>query len=298
MGRLRTVVQAVWTAATNSYLVGFAQGRIYQGPLKQMCVPGLNCYACPGAVGSCPIGALQAVLGSPKLVAPYYVLGFLTLVGALSGRFTCGFLCPFGWFQDLLYKIPLPKKVRTFRLDRPLRWMKYLVLLLFVFVLTLFSMSPPLPGTPYFCKLLCPAGMLEGGIPLVIGDENLRAAVGFLYAWKGFLLAATVGLSMLIYRPFCKYVCPLGAIYSVFNRASLHRLTLDAKACIACGKCARVCKMGVDPSVKPSDGECIRCGDCVRACPTRALHMGLPARRACPANDRGGCTHVPPDADH
>ena len=60
----RTAVQALWALITNSYLTGFLQGKIYRGDLKKLCVPGLNCYSCPGALGSCPIGSLQAVIGS------------------------------------------------------------------------------------------------------------------------------------------------------------------------------------------------------------------------------------------
>ena len=60
---VRTVVQLCWMALTNGYAAGFAKGTIYKGELKRVCVPGLNCYSCPGALGSCPIGSLQAVLG-------------------------------------------------------------------------------------------------------------------------------------------------------------------------------------------------------------------------------------------
>lgn len=82
---------------------------------ENVCVPGLNCYSCPGARGACPIGSLQAVIGSWNFKMAYYVAGFLIFVGALLGRLVCGFLCPFGLIQDLLNKIPFPKKIRTFR---------------------------------------------------------------------------------------------------------------------------------------------------------------------------------------
>ena len=110
-------MQAAWALLTNGYLAGFLDGKIYQGPWKKLCVPGLNCYSCPGALGSCPIGALQAVLSSRNFQFAYYVVGFLLLIGALLGRFVCGFLCPFGWIQDLLHKIPFPRKCKTFRGD-------------------------------------------------------------------------------------------------------------------------------------------------------------------------------------
>lgn len=278
---LRHGVQATWALLTNSYLVGFAQGKIYKGPLKNLCVPGLNCYSCPGALGSCPIGALQAVIGSTRFSVTLYVAGFLMLVGALAGRYVCGWLCPFGLIQELLHKIPLPRplrKIGTFRGDRILRALKYVILVVFVILLPLFAVDLLGQGAPWFCKLICPAGTLEGGIPLVALNETLRAAIGWLYAWKVALLIGIVALSIVIYRPFCKYLCPLGAIYSAFNPIALLRHHVDANACITCGTCRQACPMGIDPAQTPNHPECIRCGACVRACPTSALYATRPRR--------------------
>ena len=219
----RRIVQVLWALLTNSWLTGFAQGKIYQGRLKNLCVPGLNCYSCPGALGACPIGAMQAVIGSWNFKWAFYVSGFLVFVGALAGRFVCGWLCPFGLVQELLHKIPFGKKIASFRGDRLLRKLKYVVLLVFVILLPLFLVDILGQGSPWFCKLICPAGTLEGGIPLVLLNEGMRSAAGWLYTWKNVLLAGTIVLSVLIYRPFCKYLCPLGAIYSVFNPIAVFR---------------------------------------------------------------------------
>ncbi len=110
ISKLRLVIQIGFTILTNGYLYGFLNGKIYRGNLKYTCVPGLNCYSCPGAVGSCPIGALQALLNQRGFQVPFGVLGFFFLFGSLFGRFICGFLCPFGLVQDLLHKIPLFRK--------------------------------------------------------------------------------------------------------------------------------------------------------------------------------------------
>ena len=207
-------IQFLWALITNSYLAGFLQGKIYTGKLKSLCVPGLNCYSCPGALGSCPIGALQAVIGSRNYQWAFYVSGFLIFVGALVGRFVCGFLCPFGLIQDLLHKIPFPKKLKTFRGDKLLRKLKYVILILFVILLPMFLTDILGQGAPYFCKLICPAGTLEGGIPLVLLNPVMRSAIGWLYAWKNVLLIVIVLLSIVIYRPFCKYLCPLGGVHA------------------------------------------------------------------------------------
>ena len=104
--RLRGWIQAAATLLTNIHIPNLFKGKIYQGKAKTVCVPGLNCYSCPAATGACPIGAFQAVVGSSKFKFSYYITGFFILLGVTFGRFICGFLCPFGWFQDLLHKIP------------------------------------------------------------------------------------------------------------------------------------------------------------------------------------------------
>ena len=272
---VRHVFQSFWFLLTNSFFEGFKTGKIYGGKWKQLCVPGMNCYSCPGAKGSCPIGALQAVIGSPKFKFSYYVVGFLFFVGALIGRGVCGYLCPFGLVQDLLHKIPFVKKIETFKGDKALRKAKYLILLVFVILLPLFLVDIIGQGAPYFCKLICPVGMMEGGIPLVLMNKSMRGAIGFLYAWKGLILILTIFLSIVIYRPFCKYICPLGAIYSLFNSVSLFRYTLDHQKCIHCGRCKAVCEMQCDPVKNCNDLECIRCGKCKNACPVDAIACGV-----------------------
>lgn len=268
----RHTIQALWALLTNSYLAGFVSGKIYQGPLKNLCLPGLNCYSCPGALGSCPIGSLQAVLGHRNYKFAFYVAGFLMFTGAVFGRVVCGWLCPFGLIQDLLHKIPFLPKVKRVPGDKLLRKVKYLILLVFVILLPMFLVDMFGQGTPYFCKFICPAGTLEGGIPLVLGNEMFRGILGWLYTWKMAILIVTILLSILIYRPFCKYICPLGAIYSVFNPVSVFRYRVDQDKCISCGACSRVCKMQVNPVEHPNHPECIRCGKCKSVCPTGAIN--------------------------
>lgn len=193
-------------------------------------------------------------------------------IGALMGRFVCGWLCPFGLIQDLLHKIPFRKKIETFRGDQLLRKLKYIILLVFVILMPMFLVDILGQGAPYFCKLICPAGTLEGGIPLALLNKSMQSALGWLYAWKNLLLIGTIILSILIYRPFCKYICPLGAVYSVFNPISVFRYRVDKEACIDCGVCARVCKMQVNPIENANHPECIRCGICRKSCPVKAIH--------------------------
>ena len=261
----RLGVQAVAALLQNADFRGFFTGRISQSPTKAVCVPGLNCYSCPAAIGACPIGALQNALSAGKFQFPYYVLGLLLFFGALLGRAVCGFLCPFGLLQDLLHKIPFVKKIRTFRADKYLRFVKYAVLVLLVIVLPLFVKL-----TPVFCKYLCPSGTLAG-LLLAFSDTRLFALFGSRFMWKACILGLVVLASVLLYRPFCKYLCPLGALYALFNRAALVQMETDRTACVGCGKCASVCGMGVDPAKTPNSAECIRCGKCMSACPVDAI---------------------------
>ncbi len=269
LARFRGFIQAAATLLTNIHLPNFFKGEIYRGSAKTVCVPGLNCYSCPAASGACPIGAFQAVVGSSKFKFSYYITGFLILVGVLLGRFVCGFLCPFGWFQELLHKIPC-KKFSTRRL-KPLRFIKYGILLVMVVLLPVLVTNNLGMGNPFFCKYLCPQGVLEGAIPLSVASTSIRAALGKLFTWKLGILIVVIVLSVLFYRPFCKWICPLGAFYALLNRVSLLQMHVDKDKCISCGKCAGVCEMDVDVTKQPNHAECIRCGACVKACPTEAI---------------------------
>ncbi len=269
---LRLTVQLLWAIITNSYVTGFTQGAIYQGSLKNICVPGLNCSSCPGAVASCPIGAIQSVIGGRKYKLALYAGGLVLMFGALLGRFICGWLCPFGLVQELMHLLPPKKKIQTFRGDRQLRWLKFSVLGLLVVLLTVIRHEP------MFCKWLCPAGTLEAGIPLVSLNEQLAAQAGGLFIHKVVILIALLVLSVFIYRPFCRYLCPLGAIYSLLNPLSLYRYTVDDSACVHCGACSKACPMACNPETKPNDIECIRCGKCADVCPTGAIKTGFVLR--------------------
>ena len=256
-----------FTALSNGYLAGFAQGKIYTGSLKRFCVPGLNCYSCPGALGSCPIGSLQAVIGSRAFDFSFYVAGLLLMVGAVLGRFVCGWLCPFGLLQDLLHKIPFPRKLKKLPGDRWLKYLRYVTLVLFVILLPLLVVDIVGQGKPWFCEYICPSGTFMAGIPLAILNPGIRGAVGWLFDWKVLLLIIVVLLSVVVWRPFCRYLCPLGAIYGPFNKLALYRFKIDASRCTGCKACQRACKADIPVYEKPNSTECVRCGDCRRALP-------------------------------
>ena len=208
----RLLTQIIFAIITNGYIQGFLQKTIFKGGTKKFCVPGMNCYSCPGAFGACPIGALQAVIVSVKYKASFYVGGLITLFGVIFGRFICGWLCAFGLIEDLLYRIPVPKLTIPKKVDSVMRYLKYAILVIFVLLLPSVLTNEFGIAAPYFCEWICPVGTLEGGIPLVLLKESLRNTIGFLFYWKFAILIITVLLSMVVYRPFCKYLCPSGTL--------------------------------------------------------------------------------------
>lgn len=264
MKRKRKLTQLICAVLYNCHITGFAEGTIYQGDLKSVCIPGLNCYSCPGAVFSCPLGSLQSALLSSKYRFPYYILGVLLLFGILLGRIICGFLCPFGLVQELLYRIPT-KKLKKNVWTRRLSLLKYVILAVFVIGIPLVLL------TPGFCKYICPAGTLEGGIPLLLKNESLRQLAGRLFQWKMLLLVLLLLSCVVIFRSFCRFLCPLGAFYGLFHRFSLFGMRIDEEKCNNCGACIQHCKMDVK---KVGDAECIQCGECMESCSRCALSCG------------------------
>ena len=239
-------MQLVWTALTNGYVYGYLHGTIYQGKLKKLCVPGLNCYSCPGAFGSCPIGSLQSVLASRDKTFSFYMVGFFLRVGSIFGRFICGWLCPFGLVQDLIYKIPFFRKRKNLPGHKVLKYLKYVILAGFCIILPLFAVNFIGQGDPWFCKWICPSGTLSGGWLLVAKNPMLQQAVGWLFTWKSLILIVLLLLSLWVYRPFCQYLCPLGGIYSFFNPISILKIRIDREKCTDCGSCKEACPLNIN----------------------------------------------------
>lgn len=295
----RRLVQILATLITNPYWKGFTQATIYKGPVKYVCHPGLHCYSCPSAVTACPLGALQnsfaslrETLSGGHFYIGLYLIGFFATLGMIFGRLVCGWVCPFGLLQDWLYKIPTPK----LRLPRFASYGKYLMLVGLVVFMPIFASFfkvsftdengalQPIPsisvnetGTtyPWFCKIVCPAGTLEAGIPKLLLDPDARQSLAFWFRVKWTILIIFLLWMVLTPRAFCRVGCPIGAIYGLFNRFSLYRLSVDKEKCTKCGLCEEVCPMGVRVYETPNHPDCIRCLDCVSACKLNLIKKGF-----------------------
>ncbi|HOP27916.1 MAG TPA: 4Fe-4S binding protein [Candidatus Sabulitectum sp.] len=276
-GLVRRAVQFSALLATNLHLSGWVDGTIYTGGSKAFFIPGLHCYSCPSSILACPLGSLQSLLaapnfwgmlatGRPDALVVLSVIGFIAFLGFLAGRFACGWICPFGLLQDLLYRIPSPK----FGFQDSLRPAKYA--LLFILVLALPAFLRPVAGgagDPWFCKIVCPAGTSLAGWPLVSASPA-DFQLGFLFWWKSSIAILILLWAVTVERPFCRSLCPLGAAWGLMGRVSLFRMRV-AESCISCGKCQNVCPMGIAIYREPGSSECIRCGKCAAICPVGAI---------------------------
>lgn len=280
---VRKWVQVVTGFLVNGYWLFPWTRNIYQGPLKVICAPGLNCYSCPAATTSCPLGALQQLLGSIRMSLAsgqyfigLYVIGSMGLIGSFIGRMVCGWCCPFGFFQELLHKIPS----RKFGIPHGLRYVKFAILLFFVILMPLLAVDEFGIGVPWFCKFICPAGTIEAGIPLLVLQPSLQNTIGFLFFNKFVIMLMFIVWAVLASRPFCRVACPLGAFYALFGRVQAVKLRLNVHKCTNCNACHQVCPMGVKFNENPNDTECITCLACMnQACKFDAISLefcGLP----------------------
>ena len=292
----RRLVQLYCALLYNAHVKGFLEGEIYKSKsptTKGICVPGFNCYSCPGAVGACPLGSLQNAIGTTNKQIGFYVFGILMLYGLMLGRTICGWLCPLGLIQELLNKLPTPKLKKN-RVTRALSWLKYVILGVFVIGITAWYGIAHGVALPAFCKYICPAGTFEGAMFLLANPANAGdfSMLNILFTRK-FVIMLIIGLACVFcYRSFCRFLCPLGAIYGLFSKVAVVGVKVDASRCNHCGSCVRNCGMDVR---HVGDHECIHCAKCMDVCNQKAISLkaGTFTLKA-PA---GGCADDKPDSE-
>ncbi|MCD6413397.1 MAG: 4Fe-4S binding protein [Elusimicrobia bacterium] len=274
--KLRKFVQIISLLLINGNFRTFLDGALYKGGLKKICVPVLNCYSCPLALTSCPIGAIQQflVFGIRKGLSGFlYIFSLIGVLAVFAGRFFCGWVCPFGLLQELVYvkggkaeRGKGGKEIRhsAFRILR--------IVFLFGFVLTLpwLLVNQWGIGEPTFCRYICPVGTLEAGIWGIFKGYAVFSPALIL---KFSILFLVVYFSVKIFRLWCR-VCPLGLLLGFFNKISFLQLRKNDK-CDNCGICKKVCPMDIDMPDNLNSVDCIRCKKCVAACPRNALVLSF-----------------------
>ena len=238
----RKLVQLYSALLYNAYLKGFIKGGIYTGKVKSVCVPGFNCYSCPGAVGACPLGSLQDNID------------FLFFLQFLKNQLRHQLIAEYNLLKLNLWDL------------------KYVFLAVFVVFIPLYIGFTKDMTVPGFCKYICPAGTLEGAVGLLANPANtsLYGMLG-IYFTRKFVILAVIGLAcVFIYRAFCRFICPLGAIYGLFNKFALIGVKVDESSCTNCGLCVKKCKMDV---LHVNDQECIQCGKCIDVCAKGAISL-------------------------
>jgi ferredoxin-type protein NapH len=222
--------------------------------MHTVCGPVFHCYSCPLATFACPIGVLANF--SALHMIPFAALGMLMVVGAVFGSFVCGWACPFGFLQDIVAKIPTPK----FTLPAWTGCFRYGVLIAFVLVI------PFLLGEEhslFFCRL-CPAGALEGALPNMAQLALAGQPLVWPTAMKMTILVLILLAMFFTWRPWCTLFCPLGAIYSLFNRVSFLVLRFHPNRCRECDRCRSLCRDGGRPVHRVDGLRCVHCLDCTQ----------------------------------
>ena len=227
----------------------------------------LQCSNCALSTFSCPLILVQrgavmvsmglfGMMGDRILISVGAALAMLVLFGSIFGTWGCGWLCPFGFLQDLVAKIPVRKMALP-------GWAGHLRIPI---LLGLVVAIPYATNSLFFCDV-CPPGAVNrlwqqaAGIPLFFKTpEGIMAAVSI-----GFLLSILTA-SVFIQRPFCSLFCPIGGVLGAFNKVSGLYLNVDKEHCTSCGKCGRVCPQGLSPADNPSHTLCSRCLECTGSC--------------------------------
>jgi ferredoxin-type protein NapH len=247
-----------WVQSLSLLLLHSSWGPAAQ--VKWLCNPVLSCHSCVLSWFACPIGVFIHYSGYH--IFPFLAAGTVLLIGALIGRLLCGWVCPFGFVQDLLHKIPTPK----FRLPPWTANTKYVILIATVFLIPWFWGES---SRGVYCWY-CPSAALQVTVPHVLGGGALSAASII----KLVLTAVILFFVVFVERGFCTLMCPIGALLAPMNKISLWIVKIPVTDCMSCGSCDDDCPTGIEPALRVEEGipsnrhlDCIVCHECQPSCP-------------------------------
>ncbi len=273
INRWRTAVQALCLFALNPFFFR------YMG----VCIPVMNCWSCPAAAFACPVGVAGNFLA--RGILPLAAIAITVFCGMIAGRVLCGWICPFGFLQDLMHKIPSPK----IRLKG--KWCRLLFILPLAFLALTVFLVPVVTGgveSPLFFCSFCPAGTLEAALPVHLagGEMGFAEKTAVLPgSWRVWILVGFLALFVVMKRPFCRLMCPIGIATGFFNWIGLFQVKLaDAEKCAECGECVNECPAGLDFFQSVNTKECLHCYVCSKSCPLRPhpIEKTAPCMSECP----------------
>jgi len=234
----------------------------------------------PAVEGFLPIGALMSfkLWVTTGIFDRIHPAGLVIFVAAILTALTlkksfCGWICPIGAFSDLVWKFGRKIFGKNFMLrrynDYPLRSIKYILMLFFIYVIVIKMPSPAI-------------------LKFLEGDYYKIADVKMLYFFTKMTTTTFIALLLLFVFSlpcknfWCRYLCPYGALLGLLSFCSPLKITRNEDACIDCGKCARNCPslLPVDKKIRIRSPECTGCLTCVSHCPAKgALDIAFTRKR-------------------
>lgn len=263
----------------------------------------------PNTVGDA-FTALQFMLGGWEkpgfFVFPWLAIASFLIIGILLGKSLCGWVCPFGFIQDLISFIKRRKMKISSRTHKSLVYIKYAILSITLLISVTFSTAKIMGASQSYenalgifasapFTTLSPAETLFATLPKMTLDFHNAtlekpvldvlsgiSTLPLLFWVQLFIMVGVLVFAALVPRGWCKYFCPHGAIMAIMNKFSFLGLRRDLVKCAKgeCRLCVEACPMKVRildlPWEKFSDPECIFCLKCVDACPNRAIKLKYP----------------------
>ncbi|MBD3191992.1 MAG: 4Fe-4S binding protein [Candidatus Heimdallarchaeota archaeon] len=228
-------------------------------------------------------------------VFPFLVFGISLLIGGIFGRMLCGWVCPFGFFQDIMKLVPVKKWKISKPLNKGLRDIRSVIFWCVIIVTGFvgyrelinepidFGVFQNQPWTPFnpaatlfvmFFYMVFWKHYPGGTEDFKIGDWR------FMFYFRIILLLVFVGLSIFIPRFYCRYICPIGYVMGYTAKYSLIGIARNPARCTRCGACEDMCE-AVSMQVpildysyeRVRDTNCINCGACLDACPHGAIYF-------------------------
>lgn len=232
------------------------------------------------------------------LVFPWLALASFLIIGILLGKSLCGWVCPFGFIQDLISLVKRKKMGISLRTHKNLIYIKYFVLGITLLVSVSFSAAKLMGASKRYERALgvfaktpftalSPAETLFATLPRMLQELSNATFPGVstlppLFWVQLIIMVGVLVFAALVPRSWCKYFCPHGAIMAIMNKFSFLGLRRDPVKCAkgTCRRCVEVCPMNVRildlPWEKFSDPECIYCLKCVDMCPDKAIKLTYP----------------------